>query len=220
MKIGGGGALTEAVKNAAPDASIHSFSDEGELMAFAGKHIFQVVFFQIDGAERERLELAEKRLLRLIPGINLIIAAATDKYLREALRLHASGYIAGDPDADKVRAELDNLLYPLRRVAHLTRDKSGMFRISIDGEPIRFKYSKTKELLSILLENSGRMCSTRWLVEYLWGDGGEGVNTRSYFQNLRVDLKKTLAEYEMDHMLISRRGEMGIDMRAFEPEEV
>ena len=74
-------------------------------------------------------------------------------------------------------------------------------------------------LLSILLENKGKMCSTRWLVEYLWGERERKINTRSYFQNLRVDLKRTLAEYEMDNIIISRRGEMGINMKALEPEE-
>ncbi len=51
----------------------------------------------------------------------------------------------------------------------------GEFRVYSGEERIRFKYSKTRELLAILTDRRGGLCSTSYLIDLLW----ENKNVKS-----------------------------------------
>ncbi len=210
--------LRPAVSEAAAGETLYCFTDEEALLSFAETHLFQVVFLAAESGGDRILQLA-KSLREMIPGVNLILSAESDQYLHEALRLHASGYITGAVTCEKVREELENLLYPVPSGKPVLRFEKGPegTEIYANGEPVLFRYRKSGELLSILIRQKGRMCSTGWLVEYLWEEK-TGRNPRSYLQNIRADLIRSLSRYGLEHIVISKRGHMCINMQAFELE--
>ena len=87
----------------------------------------------------------------------------------------------------------------------------GEFQIFIGEEPVRFSYSRTKELLAILTDRRGAFCSNGMLIGLLWEDeSASGKN--AYLRKLRQDLFDTLARYGQKNIILHRRGEMALDM--------
>ena len=84
----------------------------------------------------------------------------------------------------------------------------GNFECFIDGQPVRFKYSKTKEMLAYLVDRKGAMCTNGELLSILWGEDSE--KKKSYLKNLKSDLTRALAEAGLEDVLVKYRGSIGI----------
>ena len=84
----------------------------------------------------------------------------------------------------------------------------GNFECFIDGQPIKFKYNKTKEMLAYLIDRKGAMCTNGELMSILWAEDSE--KKKSYLKNLKADLTRVLAEAGMEGVLIKFRGAIGI----------
>lgn len=54
-----------------------------------------------------------KQLKEIIPDINIIFVTGYDEYTKDAMAMHASGYIEKPVTAGKVRKETEDLRYPL-----------------------------------------------------------------------------------------------------------
>ncbi|MBQ5707801.1 MAG: two-component system response regulator, partial [Peptococcaceae bacterium] len=88
----------------------------------------------------------------------------------------------------------------------------GNFEAYIDGKPMAFKYSKTKEVLAYLIDRKGALCTLTELQAILFEDD---YGHESYMKSLRRDLLDTLEAVECEHIISQQRGKLGIV-----PEEV
>ena len=84
----------------------------------------------------------------------------------------------------------------------------GNFECVIDGQPVKFKYSKTKEMLAYLVDRKGAMCTNGELMSILWSEDSE--KKKSYLKNLKADLTKTMAGAGLEGVLVKFRGAIGI----------
>lgn len=84
----------------------------------------------------------------------------------------------------------------------------GNFECFIDGQPIRFKYNKTKEMLAYLVDRKGAMCTNGELMSILWAEDSD--KKKSYLKNLKADLTRVLAQAGLEDVLIKFRGSIGI----------
>ena len=78
----------------------------------------------------------------------------------------------------------------------------------MDGKPIQFKYSKTKERLALLINNRGSQTTNGEIIASLWEDDED--SKASYLSNLRQDLQNTLMSLGISDILVKQRGSMGI----------
>jgi two-component SAPR family response regulator len=83
----------------------------------------------------------------------------------------------------------------------------GNFEAYIDGKPIAFKYSKTKELLAYLVDRKGALCTFGELQAVIFEDDG---GHESYMKSLRRDLLETLAAAGCDNVIAQQRGKLGV----------
>lgn len=178
--------LAGAILEAMPDALLHTFSTPSQLLAFAADIPGDVAFLDIRMGGMTGIELA-RRLKATAPAINIIFVTGYDEYARDAMSMHASGYLIKPVTADKVRAELDDLRHPIRRNpnALLTIKCFGNFdAFTRDGARLRFKRTKAKELLAYLVYRSGASCSTREIAATLFEDSEYGRGTQDYTQKI------------------------------------
>ena len=197
------------------DYHVHYLTSEEELMSYCEGHIFHVVFICMSQSCEKDLRAA-KVLMRLIPGVNIILVSGDESYMSHALRLHASGYICLPLSEDKVGSELSNLLYPVyESLPEIRMEPDRSRKIYVEGRPVNFTYEKTNELFMMLFDLGGGMMSTGEMIDGLWEEGKDISRSRSYLQNIRSDLLHTLSLYGLDGAVKHRRGRMWIDMNRF-----
>ena len=181
--------LVSAIKEAESSAEIYSFQKAKEALDFYKENICEVVFLDICMRSISGVELA-KQMKLINPDVNIIFATGYGDYREEAFDMHVSGYLTKPITPQKIRKELDNLRHALppvinKRVQFCT---FGNFEVYIDGEPVRFKYDRTKEMLAYLVDRNGAYSTNAEIMAILWGD----EKRISYLSNLKKDLFDTL----------------------------
>lgn len=199
--------LVAATQKAEPSAVIHSFRKPKEALEFCKSTPCDVALLDIQMRNMSGVELA-KEVKLLNPNINIIFTTGYTDYMKEAFELHASGYVLKPVTPEKIRKELDNLRHPVLPV----RNKKvrflcfGNFEVLIDGQPVRFKYDRTKELLAYLVDRNGTLCTNGEIMAVLWGD----KSSPSYFRTLIKDMKDTFSEAGCEDIFMQQRGKIGI----------
>lgn len=166
--------LQSSISEAVPSAQLHGFASGEQAVAFVRANHCDVAFLDIDLSDTDGISLA-KHLKQANPLINIIFVTAHKEYAMEALSLHSSGYVMKPATKEKVEHELENLRHP---VSLPSKHKVwiqcfGNFEVFADGQPIKFTYSKTKELLAFLVDRKGAYCSNGEIITALWEDDGE-----------------------------------------------
>lgn len=205
--------LISSIYEAVPTAQVNGFRSGEDALAFGCENPCEVAFLDIDMNDMDGITLA-KQLKQMNPKINIIFVTAYKKYAMEALSLHSSGYVMKPATKEKIEHELENLRHP---VSMLTKHKVwiqcfGNFEIFVDEEPIKFAYSKTKELLAFLVDRKGVFCSNGEIIAALWEDDGDSAKKSSYLRDLKADLLTTFATFGIEETIQKQRGVMAISL--------
>ena len=86
----------------------------------------------------------------------------------------------------------------------------GDFELFVDGKPIEFKYSKTKEIMALLINNRGAQTTNGEIIAALWEDDGDPERRASYLSNLRQDLQNTMNRLRLTDIIRKQRGSLAI----------
>jgi two-component SAPR family response regulator len=141
-----------------------------------------VAFLDIEMYGMNGIELA-LRFKKELPKINIIFVTGFSEYAPDAFALHASGYITKPVRTERIKTELENLRYPLLNNRQRIRVQTfGNFEIFVDDVPIKFKRSRTKELLAYLVDRKGAGLGMAELAAVLWEE-------RKYDRSLQNQLQ-------------------------------
>ena len=203
--------LEQRLADAAPDAQLHAFESALEALAFARTQEIDVAFLEPDLPELCGCDLGQY-LKELYPSVNLIFTAEGRAYGYEAMALHASGYLLKPVAADAIGRELDDLRYSIafKNRKRVFAQTFGNFELFADGKPIAFKYTRTKEILALLILNRGAQTTNGEIIATLWEDDGDPEKKASYLSNLRQDLCNTLTRLKLMNIISKQRGSLAI----------
>lgn len=190
--------LVSSIREAEPLAEIYSFKKAGEALAFFSENTCDVVFMDIRMRGMSGVELA-RQMRQIRPDVNIIFATGYEEYMKDAFAMHASGYLTKPVTPQKVRAELNNLRYPiaLESTNRICFHTFGNFEAFVDGSPIKFRYDRTKEMLAYLVDRKGAFCNNAQIMAAIWQDEKHA----SYLSNLKKDLMDTLKELGCEDVL-------------------
>ncbi len=191
-----------------PHAQFHTFQNPRKAYEFAKTKAVDVFFLDICMAGIDGITLA-KSIKLLQPRTNIIFTTGFSEYMPDAFLLNASGYLLKPVTVKQVREQLNVLRFPVSALSSkkVRLQCFGNFEIfSIDNRPIRFRHSKTKEVLAYLAFRRGTTCTNGEIIATLWEDDSHD----SYFRDLRKDLIDTLKEYECSDILETSRGRMAL----------
>ena len=204
--------IMSEIKKVYPEAELNGFVLVEPAIAYAKDNQVDVAFLDIEMYDTNGIEVA-KQLKELNPDINIIFSTGYKEYMEEAFALYASGYITKPATEDKVREQLANLRRPVNEDKKEVVIKTfGKFEVFIGDLPLKFAYSKSKELLAILVDMEGRMCTVGELMSMLWEDEDDLVSRTSYMRNLQSDLTNTFKKNGVEDVLVKQRGMLGIDV--------
>lgn len=201
--------LVKSIKEASGDAEVFGFRFSDEAIEFMKKNICDVAFLDIEMVGMNGVGLANE-LIKINPNINIIFSTGYGNYRDVAFDMHASGYIVKPITTEKVKKELLNLRKPVKSTNKLRIEVFGNFEVYYDGKPLKFKYSKAKELLAYLVDRKGALCSNGEIMSILFEDD-EGHET--YFKSIRKDLIETLKTVECESAIVAQRGKLGINKK-------
>ena len=195
------------IRRVEPEAEV-VVCDSGKAALKAAKEApFDIAFCDVEMPEMNGIQLA-KRLKKNHPEMNIIFSTAYPQYTGDAMKLHASGYINKPVTAEKVRSELKDLRHPIEDEDKGLRVQTfGNFEVFYNGEPLNFKYSKTKELFAYLVDRNCAMVDSGEIQSTLWEDDKDRT---SYYMQLRKDLMDTLRSIGEEDAVVSVRGGIGL----------
>lgn len=175
------------------------------------KETFDVCFIDIQMPGLNGIEFANE-LKKIYPKINIIFVTGYSNYMGEAFRLDASDYIMKPANVEQIHHALENLRYSVSEATSLEEEKRiqitcfGNFEVLIDGNLVKFKFEKTKELLAYLVHRKGARCSSKEVIANLWEDDGHD----SYYRMLKKDLQDVLNNLGCGEIIYSERGKIGL----------
>ena len=194
-----------------PQSEIHCFDNSPEALAAARKQTVHAAFLGMNLTEIDGLVLGQY-LKDLNPYINLIYLTESRADAFDAMALRASGCVLKPVTDASVGTELEELRYKTEasRNKRVFIQTFGDFEIFADGKPIAFKYSRTKEMMAILVSKRGAQTTNGEIIATLWEDDGDPKVKGSYLSNLRQDLQNTLSKLRLTDIIYKQRGSMAI----------
>ena len=206
--------LKKAVEEALPAAKVTAFTSSLDALHDAEESRADVVFCEVAMPELGGLSLA-KAIRKLNPKVNVILTSATGEGKDEAIFLHVSGYMAKPFTAGDVKAQLDNLLYPVETpMAPVHARTFGNFDLFVNGKAVAFNRSKSKELLAYLIDRQGAAVPKKELCAILYG-GDYSISKQNYFTQIYAALKQTLEENGCGDLLLRRYNSYAVDTSLF-----
>ena len=199
--------LQESVKLVLPTGELLAFTNPVAALEAAKKEQIDIAFLDIEMPKLNGIQLA-KNLKGLNPKINIIFVTAYDSFALDAIRIKASGFITKPVNEAKIVEEIEGLRYPveMKPTTKLQVKCFGNFEVFINGEPLKFAYSKSKEVFAYLIDREGSAININELNAILWEE-----DHKSYLRNLISDIQKTLKEVGCSDVFIKRHNECFID---------
>ena len=199
--------LEESVKSVLPNAETLIYTNPVLALEENKNSSIDIAFLDIEMPKLNGIQLA-KSLKGINPNINIVFVTAYDSFALDAMKLHASGYITKPVNKKKVEEEINGLRYPveLTPTKQLQIKCFGNFEVFHDGQPLKFAYSKSKELFAYLVDREGSAININELNAILWEE-----DHTSYLRNLISDIQKTLATVHASDVFIKRHNECYID---------
>ncbi len=203
--------INKILSESKPNDEILTFDSSLSALASARKTEVDTAFISVEMSELNGIDLG-RYLKDLYPMINLVFISDTADQGYEAIAMHASGYLLAPAEKKDIQKELDDLRYPAIQKNHkrLFAQTFGNFELFVDGQPVNFKYSRTKEIVAILINNQGAQTTNGEIIADLWEDDGDPEKKASYLSNLRQDLQNTFNRLKLNGVILKQRGSMAI----------
>lgn len=204
--------LKEAIEEAVPDCSLAPFLMAADALAYAANNIVDIAFLDIMIPDIDGVTLA-KRLKETNERMNIVFVSGYADYAVDAFSIQASGYLLKPVSADAVRAEMENLRYPLSPIRpRVWAQTFGNFEFFVDGVPVVFKLTKAKEVLAYLIDRRGAAVRKTELATLLWSHGEYDRNRQIYLQKVIAEMLRALKDAGAGDAVRRWQGNLAVDV--------
>ena len=209
--------LQLAIKEALPECVLSCFNISRTALEYAKNNQVDIAFLDIEMTGMNGLQLA-KSLKDIYGKTYVVFVTGYSQYAVEAFALRASGYLMKPVTANAVSKEVEYLRNtaiskPVKNSAagkKMRVQTFGNFEVFLNGKPLVFGRSKTKELFAYLVSRQGALCNNNEIVAIIWEDKDDSSTLQSMFRALVADLTRTLNAAGMGDILFKKRGYIGI----------
>ena len=150
---------------------VEGFAGPLEALDWLENHTPDIALLDIDMPGMNGLELA-RRIRDMHPDTAVIFLTGYSEYALDAFQLLASGYLMKPINREKLASEVEYALSGRNRgkASNVFAKTFGNFDLLVDGRPLVFKRSKSKELLAYLVDRHGGNVSRPEAFAVLWED--------------------------------------------------
>ncbi len=183
-----------------PSGEHTPFGDPHDALEYIEDVKPDVCWLDIEMPGMSGLELSME-IKKVSPLTNIIFVTGHEKFAYQSYQLHPSGFILKPVTKAALERELANLRNPveMKRNGLIKAQTFGNFEVfDQEDNPVKFKRSRSKELLAYLIDRRGAMCTLGELVGILFedreGDKALKNQVRVFVYSLKDDLKRIGAE--------------------------
>ena len=195
----------------APDCDYISAMTTEDALTWLRQSPMDAAFLNLEMPGMNGMALA-RMIQKLQPRCNLIPVTEHAEYALEALQIFVSGFLLKPVNDAEVRTVLENLRYPPEDAPTGIKIQCfGNFEIFVNGRPLTFKRSKSKELLAYLVDRNGATCTNGEMLAVLWEDRPDTASLHSHLRNLIFDLSHTLEDAGARDLLLRGRSTLALD---------
>ena len=212
--------LREAVAASPLITSVEAFDDCQDALDWARTHEFDVAFLDIRMPVMDGLELG-RELRKLHPKVPLFFCTGYKDYAVDAFDIHADGYLVKPVTAERVQQELEYLRSEDGPPPLLTVRCYGGFEVyDAQGQPLRFRRTRARELLALLVHRGGMGITAKKVCALMFEDDGEmDQKNMNYFFKLYYDLVRVLQETGAGEVLQKNYNNYCVDMSRIRVDE-
>ncbi len=187
------------------------FTSAKEALGYIADNNVDIALLDINMPDMNGLTLAAK-IKETSPDTAIIFVTGYSQYAVDAFKLHASGYLMKPVDRDELSAEIDHALsnHNFQMNARITVQTFGDFELFIDGKPVMFGRSKSKELLAYLVEKRGNTVSRTQAFADLYEDKEYDRSMQKQFDNVIRNLRDVLKKCNAEKIFVLERASMRI----------
>ena len=189
-----------------------SFSSSPEALEYMKNNSADLALLDIEMPKMNGITLAVK-IKELHPDISIVFLTGYSNYALEAFKIHANGYIMKPIEKEKLVAEINHALSSkaVTSYPHIFAKTFGEFDLQIDGKPLRFARSKSKELLAFLIDKQGAGVKRAVAFAALYEDELYDRKMQKSFNVIVHSLKTTLTENGIGEIFEMNSGELRIN---------
>ena len=199
-----------------PSGTHSPFSDVEKALKYAKENQPDVAWLDIEMPGMSGLELSME-IKKVSPHTNIIFVTGHERFAYQSFKLHASGFILKPFSKEDLERELQSLREPLierkERAPGILRVQCfGNFEVFDDKDvPVRFKRSKSKEVLAALIDRRGAMCSVGELCAAVFEDCDDDNRMKKQLRVFLSSLREDLAKVGADKVLLKGWNAYGVD---------
>ena len=198
-----------------PNGTHKPFSDVDAALEFVEENTPDIAWLDIEMPGISGLELSVK-IKKLSPKTNIVFVTGHEKFAYQSFQLHASGFILKPATKDALQREIDNLRDPVVN----DRKEGGLLRVQCFGNfevfdqndhPVKFKRSRSKEILAYMVDRRGALCSVSELCGVLFEDRDQDHALKKQLRVFLSSLKSDLADAGAGKVLVKGWNAYGVD---------
>ena len=206
-------ALVRAVGSSPDITSVTGFSSCEEALDFVENNIVDVAFLDINMPNISGIELS-KEIRSFCPFCKFVFITAYEHYALDAFRVNALDYLTKPYD----REMLSNCFKKVGLIKgeeHRIFIKTfGGFDVFVDGELLKIKMPKVKEMLALLVDLQGSQLNLSTAVRLLWLDHELDEKSSALVRITMKRLREVLTSHGIQEILVD--GVRAINPRKFD----
>ncbi|MBR1560925.1 MAG: response regulator [Clostridia bacterium] len=178
-----------------------------EALEWARANPVDVAILDIGMPDMDGLTLAA-HIRQARPDCAVIFLTAFAQFALDAYEVHPSGYLLKPVNAEALAREVAyaHSKMPQKPHARIEVQTFGGFEILVDGETLRFRRAKSKELLAFLVDKQGKGVTRREIFSALWEDGAYDHSQQKYLDVIVRGLRDALAARGVEDILEVKSG--------------
>ncbi len=172
--------------------------DEGESLDLA---LLDVVMPGMNGLDLMR------ELKMIYPKLVVMFISSHERYAVPALKGKADYYIVKPFTREEVEECIERArLLAVRKNKRLRARTFGRFDLFVDGNLVKFRNAKAKELLALCVDHRGGEVTMEEAIDKLWENREYDSRVKQCYRTAVMQLKITLRKYNALDLFITTRG--------------
>lgn len=202
--------LVRQLKNVFPSQPILEFYSPAVALEAMQTTPVDIAFLDVEMCDLNGIQLG-LHFKQVNPAINIIFVTAYAEYALDAFKMRASGYILKPATHEAIREEINNLRMPAPTTHRVVVRTFGPFEVLVDGTPVHFPRSKSRELFALLIDRQDKGISNAMACSLLWPDKSYDFSLQRQFQTVLAEMRKTFSAYELNDVIVRRRNFLAVN---------
>ncbi len=195
---------------------VGEFTDPRDALRFAGENGADAIEFallDIVMPHMSGLELMHE-LKMIYPKLVVMFISSHDQYAAEAMRKKADYYIFKPFSHEEIEECVMRAgLLARRGDKRMLARTFGRFDLFVDGNLVKFKNAKAKELLALCVDHRGGEVTMEEAIDKLWEDREYDSKVKQCYRTAVMQLRATLIKYRALDLFKTKRGSCFIDAK-------